>query len=300
MIELKDKDMLILLSEPDGPDAYYKGVRFDRCGVFMSIRCGGKNYADEWSDDPDPFRHDHICGPVEEFGPVARPGGKILKIGVGLLDVCPSSADPLAGYDRFRLYPVAESGERELSAENGKAVFRHVMPGEYEYVKTICLTGGRGFMISHVLENTGTGTLETDVYNHNFFTLGHQEIDCDRHFDFPFRPEGEWREDSVSAYLTDSGIRFGRKLLPGEKSFMGNLHACLSEALHTGNGRPSSGEGHSFSVSGNSMRVEVRCDAPMDHAVFWSNHRVACMEPYIKLNVHPGQSAGWTICYSCL
>lgn len=348
MIELKDKNIKMLLSEPDGPCAYYKGVRFDRCGVFRSICCRGRSYADEWFDDHDSYRHDHICGPVEEFGPVARPFGRILKIGVGLLDVCPDASghagiDVIGQYDRFRLYPVVESGHRSLSVSDDRAVFTHLMPGEYDYVKTVRLTGDCSFEISHRLCNLGTERLVTDVYNHNFFTLGLQEIGPDRCIDFPFRPAGIWREDSVSAYLTDSGIRFSRRIEPGEKAFMGDLHdagrgSIMSVAdgnmpdadvvISSMNGHmpgmnrympdmndsmsgaecPASGiqaydgrkNGYSFSLSGNSMRVEVRCDAPMDHAVFWSNHRVSCVEPYIKIGIAPGHDYRWTITWRCL
>ncbi len=313
MIELKDKNIKMLLSEPDGPCAYYKGVRFDRCGVFRSICCSGRSYADEWFDDHDSYRHDHICGPVEEFGPVARPFGRILKIGVGLLDVCPDASghtgiDVIGQYDRFRLYPVVESGHRSLSVSDDRAVFTHLMPGEYDYAKTVRLTGDCSFEISHRLCNLGTERLVTDVYNHNFFTLGLQEIGPDRCIDFPFKPAGIWRDDSVSAYLTDSGIRFSRRIEPGEKAFMGDLHdagpgsimsgaECHASGIHAYDGRKN---GYSFSLSGNSMRVEVRCDAPMDHAVFWSNHRVSCVEPYIKIDIAPGHDYRWTITWRCL
>ncbi len=325
MIELKDKNIKMQLSEPDGPCAYYKGVRFDRGGVFRSICCMGRSYADEWFDDHDSFRHDHICGPVEEFGPVARPGGRILKIGVGLLDVCPDASglagiDVIGQYDRFSLYPVVESGHRSLSASDDRAVFTHLMPGEYDYVKTVRLTGDCSFEISHKLCNLGAERLVTDVYNHNFFTLGLQEIGPDRCIEFPFRPAGRWRDDSVSAYLTDSGIRFSRRIEPGEKAFMGELHDAdenisgLNRNMLCKDGGmagvecPASGiqacaggkNGYSFSLSGNSMRLEVRCDAPMDHAVFWSNHRVSCVEPYIKIDIAPGQNFYWTITWRCL
>lgn len=52
------------------PGTYYKGTRFDWNAVFRSVECSGVAFADLWYDGDDPFRHDNVCGPSEEFSPL--------------------------------------------------------------------------------------------------------------------------------------------------------------------------------------------------------------------------------------
>lgn len=52
-----------------------------------------------------------------------------------------------------------------------------------------------------------------------------------------------------------------------------------------------------FRVYEGALEVDVKCDIPMNHAVFWSNHRVACVEPYVNLDLAAGRTYEWTIEY---
>ena len=92
------------------PRSYYRGTRFDACGVFRRIVKDGYIYADRWFDGEDAFRHDNVCGPSEEFFGVfgydeAPVGGTFLKIGVGLL-----RKDAEKPYDWFHLYEIVDGG----------------------------------------------------------------------------------------------------------------------------------------------------------------------------------------------
>lgn len=165
----------------------------------------------------------------------------------------------------------------------------HSIPGIYYYEKEIRLNSDHGFTLSHVLYNEGVDRLVGTCYNHNFFTLGMTCVGPGRKVSLPFEPEGTWRPDSVSADLTPSGIIFRRELKPGEKAYMGDL-------------RPKNGKSrYSFELSDASEGMTVRCCSEVDfhHIVFWANHRVACVEPFVKYTISPGEKFRWTQEYVC-
>ena len=273
----------VRLSLHDPADGYYQGTRFDRAGVFESLSLGGTELCGQWFERYDPFLHDAVCGPAEEFGPVgfdaAAPGDAFLKPGVGML----RRPDP-APYDRFRLYEITDPGEREVFREENAIVFRHRLDGQYAYEKQILLTGDRCFEIRHSLQ--GVVPLETEVYNHNFFTFGRFEVGPEREMDFPFDPEGTWRAAYDSVAVVGRGLRFSRTLSPGESVYMGDLHDA------------SGGSVYGMTVRERGVaEVCITGDAPLTRTVFWSNHRVACLEPYNRISITPRGTFHWRIRY---
>lgn len=218
------------LCVPDSDSGYYRGTLFDWSGVFRTIKSGKEIYADEWFEEYDPYRHDCICGPIDEFAPVGyddtRPGGSFLKIGVGLLKR-PDKKE----YDKFRLYDIVNSGVRTTESGKGSVRFRHLLTGErygYDYVKEISLSEtDRAFTIEYRLLNLGPEIIRTSVYKHNLPNI---------------RQKG---------------------------------------TIPTNNGT-----------------FDAVCDELMDQATLQKGHRTACVEPYIKLRLFPGESAEWSINYS--
>ena len=57
--------MLLVLHRP--LDGFYRGTRFDRSGVFASLRFDGMELCGEWFQQYDPYMHDAVRGPVDEF-----------------------------------------------------------------------------------------------------------------------------------------------------------------------------------------------------------------------------------------
>ena len=287
--------MTITLHAPDRVEGYYRGTRFDWGGVFSSIEYKGCNYTEEWFESYSPTMHDAVCGPAEEFSPIglsdAAPGGAFLKIGVGVLEKMEGE------YDRFKLHRILDPGRRTLCITENSAVFGHLVSHDsgyaYEYIKEIAITGENTFVIRHSLKNTGRKSLEGNVYNHNFFTLGLLETGSDRQLDFPFKPEGDWRAEYSEIGFTDSGIRFTRTLQKGESVFTGNLHAA---------GRGLEGSPNAFELRDISTGrgVQARCLVPMTRSVFWSNHRIACIEPYIDFCISPDESFAFSIDYTLI
>ena len=284
MLTLEKGGLRIFLA---APGEYYRGTRFDHSGVFRAIYKDGRNYADEWFPVYDPLKHDAVCGPSEEFGEIgfdeAAPGGRFLKPGIGWLRRPDDEA-----YDRFRLYEVLDEGLRTTEVREDSVVFGQRLD-RYNYLKTIRLNGNDSFEIIHSLENLGDTPLKCTHYNHNFFTLSNDSVGPSREIDFPFRPDGHWRSEYDNVRLTENGIRFTGAVPPeGPSVFMGDLHAASRMV-----------EPIDFKVRdlGSGLGVRVSCPLPFTHIVFWSNDRVACIEPYILLDIAPGQSAEWTLTY---
>lgn len=284
MLTLEKGGLRIVLA---APGEYYRGTRFDHAGVFRAIYKAGRNYADEWFPVYDPLKHDAVCGPSEEFGEIgfdeAAPGGRFLKPGIGWLRRPDDEA-----YDRFRLYEVLDEGLRTTEVREDSVVFGQRLD-RYNYQKTIRLSGNDSFEIIHSLENLGDTPLKCTHYNHNFFTLSNDSVGPSREIDFPFRPDGHWRSEYDNVRLTENGIRFTGAVPPeGPSVFMGDLHAASGMV-----------EPIDFKVRdlGSGLGVRVSCPLHFTHIVFWSNDRVACIEPYILLDIAPGQSAEWTLTY---
>ena len=333
MITLEKDGLKLVLTRPG---TYYQGTRFDRAGVFRSVEKDGHRYADEWFRAYDPLMHDAVCGPSEEFGvaefenedggfsdsfDLAEAGGRFLKPGVGWLRRPDAEA-----YDRFRLYEVADEGVRSLEVLPDAVIFRQKLD-VYNYLKTIRLTGPDSFEIVHRFENLGTRALRFTHYNHNFFTLESTSVGPAREIDFPFKPCGHWRSEYDNVHLTDSGIRFSGVIPPeGPSVFMGDLKAtdCMAEPRESmveprgsvedghfsaGRDKPRRREGQAgmaepidFTVRDreSGLGVHVNCPLPFTHMVFWSNDRVACIEPYLLLSVGPCDSLEWTLNYRLL
>lgn len=264
--------MQLALHHPE--DGFYRGTRFDRSGVFDGLLVDGLQLCDRWYPRYDPYLHDTVCGPAEEFTLCGA-----VKVGVGLLLL---DAQP---YDRFRLYPVADSGVWTAEEGDGRVVFRHRLEGYYTYEKEIALTGEASFAIRHAFTPALAWTGE--VYNHNFFTMGRLETGPSREVDFPFRPEGDWRAVYDSVGFTESGIRFSRRLQEGESVYTGNIHAAGQTGMP-----------YEMTLREGRMAVHIRGSVPVTRTVLWANHRIACLEPYNALDVGPGVTFRWNVEYA--
>jgi len=275
MITLQ-KDTLLL--ELSAPEETYRGTRFDHTGVFHRIEYGGKCFADKWYDAPeDPFRHDNVRGPSEEFLGVIPTSEGWLKIGVGLL-----SDDIGDGrYDWFHTYPVIKSEHRDMKVSEEEVLYLAEMPGYYRRRKQIRIDVDGRFSIGHVVENLGGQRLDFLHYNHNFFTLGLPGVGKGRRVSLPAHFSGIWRADSVKAARDGNSILTTADIFDGEKSCMLDIHAPYGFVLTGENG----------------LRVEASAHVPLHHAQYWANHKVACYEPFIRAAIAPGASFEWTIRY---
>lgn len=263
-----------------GPaDGFYLGTRFDRSGVLDSLQLGGKEICGRWFEHYHPRMHDAVCGPAEEFTAIGyRPGGHFLKIGVGVL-----RADD-APYDRFHLYEMEDPGEWTVVQREASLEFCHRLKGLYEYHKTLELSGENRFEIRHEL--LAFQPLEGQVYNHNFFTMGRMEVGPGRKLDFPFTPAGTWRALYDSVAFRENGVRFSRRLEPGESVFSGDIHESGKVGMP-----------YSLRLTDRDISVQISGNVPVTHTVLWANHRIACLEPYNFFSSTPESPFSWRVQY---
>ncbi len=176
---------------PDATDGYYRATRFDWAGQIASLEYKGHNYFGQWFPRYDPKLHDSIMGPVESFGAIgydeAPVDGTFVRIGVGKL-----KKPQEAKVNDFRTYDIVDSGKWSIKKGADQVEFTQVLPGVYEYHKTVRLVKGKPEMvIEHTLKNTGTKAIETDVFNHNFFMLDGQPTGPDIVVSFPFEVKAD-------------------------------------------------------------------------------------------------------------
>ena len=276
---------------PDSKKGYYRGTRFDWSGNIASLKYSGHNYVDQWFIKYSLEIHDAILGPVEEFTPLdyleTKNGGSFLKIGVGML--YKSDDKP---YTFSRLYQLLNPGKWTVKKMSDQVLFIHELNDKkysYHYEKTVQLTNGKPEMVlSHTLKNTGSRTIETSVYDHNFFVIDKHPIGPGIIIRLPFNLTCEGNGLDELAEIEGNQIVFPRVLGSGETVFCPML------------------EGFGSSPNDYDIRIENRitgagvritCDQPLLKLAFWACSTTACPEPYIKIKVDPGQEFTWKIKY---
>ncbi len=280
---------------PDPDTGYYRGTRFDWSGAVYSLTYKGHEFFGEWQQSEDPYLHDRITGPVEEYltdgsalGYNEVPvGGLFLRIGVGL---CEKPEEE--GYRRKHSYKVVDPGIWTIERGKNWIEFVHKVAETktgygYRYTKRLTLSPqSPELIIDHVLVNTGDKIIETSVYNHNFFVIDNQPTGPDFVVRFPF----DLRSESD---------------LKGYASVRGNEFAYLKE-IPTGDEIMASFVGHSgtvdehrFTIENRKVKAGVRMatDKPLSKLLFWSPNTTLCPEPFIDLAVSPGQADRWSIRY---
>ena len=275
---------------PDTKNGYYRGTRFDWSGVIYELKYQGHDYFGQWFPRYNPILHDAICGPVEEFAALnyrdTPVGGEFVRIGVGGL----RKADD-ERFDTFKYYEPVNTGKWTAIATNDCVVFKHQLKDvagyAYQYEKKVRLVKGKPQMVlEHSLKNTGKKTIETNVYNHNFFTIDHQPTGPNSVIKFSF-PASESRESPL-ATIKDQQVVFPREFTTGESVHLGDI------------------KGHTQSVQDYDFRIEntkagagvrITCDKPFARIAFWSSPTTQCPEPFIDINLPPGKTFTWTITY---
>jgi hypothetical protein len=280
---------------PDAEHGYYRGTRFDWSGVVASLTYQGHEFFGQWFPKYDPFLHDAIMGPVEEFrsedGALGyaetKPNGIFMKIGVGTLRKPDDKP-----YFFANKYELVNPGHRVVRAKDDRVEFVHELSdGEgyaYEYTKTLLLPHGKAeLVLEHSLKNTGKRTIDTSVYDHDFYMLDHQPTGPDFKVKFPFaaKVDGEFH---APGKVEGQEITYERELAAENDTVHGDI------------------SGFGGGVDEDDVRVEnakagigVRemSDQPISKVYFWSIRTTVCPEVYIKIHVEPGKTFKWRTMY---
>lgn len=302
-------DALVFL--PDARNGYYRSTRFDRSGVVGCVSLNGHKFFGEWFTQYDPLKNDSITGPVEEFrsddGPMrtdparpgepyappgaigykeARPGEDFLKPGVGVLAKWNDAPYQFGG-----AYPIVDTGTWKVRVGKRSVRFRQVLRGPdgyaYLYEKTLTLSKNEPVMtLQHRLKNTGKKTIETYVYDHDFFMLDGKPTGPGMVVRFGFEPKPQ-SEIGAAARIEGKDLVYVDALAVG-KEVAGYLTGYSDDARD-----------FDFTVEDTRSKIGVQqtSDHPIARLYFWSTQRTICPEGYIKLDLPPGKTSHWTLRY---
>jgi hypothetical protein len=287
---------------PPGKNELNRGSRFDHAGVVFHITYKGQDQSTYWFDrfvtDPAdegkyPPGTEHSCcnmsGPVEEFAPVgfdeAGMGGRFLKPGIGIFK---RTSDR---YDQFPTLPVLNAGAHTFKATRTGARFTQDLRDPesgygYRYLKSVQLVPGKPQMtISHVLTNTGSKPIVTEVFCHNFLTLspGSEHLAITAPFTWgsvePLQPE--------LVKLDGNTIRY---LAPIPKG-------VTTQSLMTGFGDKVSDYDFTITNTQSGFGQRIRADTPVAKINMWSITPTYSLEPYVAISLKPGETKRWAYTY---
>ncbi len=279
---------------PDPKNGYYRGTRFDWSGVVPCLTYKGHHYFGMWFPHYSPTINDAITGPVEEFRSSdgglnydnAKPGELFVKPGVGVLRKVNDSP-----YKYMYRYPFVDGGKwsvRTKSREVAMTQRLHSTLGyAYVYTKTLKLDKHRPVLIlEHEIKNTGTKTMDLEVYDHDFFMLDGAPTGPGMIVRFPFEPKAE-RPMEPRAKIDGKEIVYLQEIPP----------RASATSFLTGYSNSPSDYDITVENQKTGVGVEQTSTSPIARFNFWSIHTTICPEAYIHLNIPPGQTAHWTIHY---
>lgn len=290
--ELDNGQLEVMLYLPDTDQGYYRATRFDWSGVIGSLTYKGHQYFDPWLEQHDPTVHEAISGPVEAFVPIgyeeAKPNDEFLTIGVGMLRKPDDKP-----YRFATTYEIVNPGEWKVNQKKDRVEFVQTLNSEdgyaYEYTKTVKLVKGQPKMVlEHSLKNTGKKTIETSVYNHNFFVIDQEPTGPNIVTRFPYAIEAEGRGFGELIAAENQELIFARTIQKGEHVFTQGIEGFgpTAEDYNIRIENKNSGAG-----------VHITADQPLLKLVYWACSTTACPEPYIQVKAEPGQTFKWNISY---
>lgn len=309
--EISNGQIRAVVYLPDPQSGFYRSTRFDWSGIVGSLKYGGHEYYGPWFHDVDPSVHDYkydetgvvassisaATGPAEEYETdgkglgydEAKGGGTFIKIGVGVLR---KPADEVK-YDHYRQYEIADPGKWSVHRSPAAVEFTQelsdpVSQYAYQYTKVLRLEAGKPrLIIEHILKNTGSRTIRSSMYNHNFLpfenhapgpdlvTKAAYEIKSQRP---PAKELGAIRGNEL-VYL---------KTLEGKDQLAASL---------TGFGTSPSDFDFRVEQRKTGAGIRIMGDRPLSNASVWSIRTVYALEPFVALEIPPGSQTKWTFTY---
>ena len=279
---------------PDAENGYYRATRFDWSGLIPYLEFDGHSYFGKWFDTYDPLVHESVMGPVEEFGQLgyeeAGIGESFLKIGVGML-VKPEESR----YNKFKTYKISDHGSWKVKRKTNEVLFQHSLNSSnysYRYEKRILLPNGKPELIlSHKFTNTGKKSIDTQVYNHNFFMIDSSIIGPGYVVKLPFEIQAQGRLKGIGEFakIDKNAIKFIKDLPEGNQVYIEAINGYEKEA-----------KTYSINIENRSTRagVKINSNRPLIKMSFWSVNKTICPEPFIRVSAAPGETFEWKTTYT--
>lgn len=285
---LKNKNIEVQI---DLPLENYNFSRFDWCGKIVSVKYKGISVSGtEKLNGKDDTKSGK--GFYNEFGieaPVGysdiNEGDWFHKIGVGLLKKEGSE------YVFSKKYEI-HSAQFTVTAKPDKISIScksQITNGyAYEYTKEIKLVES-GFIVTYHLKNTGSKTIITNEYDHNFITIDNELISSDYILKFPFTINPERFDATVNP---EGKVEIGQKEIsfngtPDEQFFFSNISGGenVNAAWEIINTKNKIGLSETGSFKTNKINV-------------WGWKHVISPELFFDIHVEPGSEIEWSRTYS--
>ena len=290
---------------PDAHAGFYRSTRFDWAGTIFRLEYKGHTFFAPWFKQHDPDLRDveyraalggfaagtvsADIGPVEEFStPVgydeAAVGGTFIKIGVGAL-----RKPEEQHYHWATRYEIVDPGKR--SAQTGRDSIEFVQElaangYSYVYSKTVRLSKGKPeLVLEHRLRNTGQKRIESSVYDHNFFVIDDLPSGPNFAIKVPFGIL-DAKDELAVLQIRGKEIGYARELQKDERAMVSVAGFGPTAADYDIRVEHKSG-----------AAVRITADRPLGRFVICSVRPTRCPEPFIDLNVQPGQEFTWRIAY---
>jgi len=188
-------------------------------------------------------------------------------------------------------FEILDTGRWSARRRGDRVEFTQTLKGPagyaYVYSKRVMLVRGRPeLVLEHRLRNTGSRTIETTVYNHNFFVLDNLPSGPGFTVRFPFelKAAGDLRG---LAEVRGNQIVYLKELAEGQSA----------GASLTGFGADAKDYDIRFENRAAGAGARVTADRPIDSLYFWTARTTVCPEPYIRLRIEPGRETSWRIRY---
>jgi hypothetical protein len=194
-------------------------------------------------------------------------------------------------YSFSKTYQIVNNGKWEVKTKPDNVQFIHTLKDKnysYEYTKTVQLVKGKPVMIlRHTIRNTGVKTIQTIVYDHNFFVMDNQPVGPGYTAQFPFNISGVFTGAKI-VDMQGNRLLLTRDLAKGESFHCAGLQG-FSQDVKDYDIRI---ENHTIGAG-----VRITCDHPLEKVVFWSCPTAFCPEPYVSIKAEPGKEFSWDITY---
>jgi hypothetical protein len=294
---IKTDKLKFTLYGADAKKGFYRGTRFDHAGVFGNVEFAGHKIFGPWKDKHDPTNYDDIVGPCEEFGiekPLgyddAKVGETFLKIGVGELEKPKEAKYSFA--NKYKIVkPLEWKTEGPVAGVRGWVASQTANGYGYWYMKTLLATDGGELVISHALKNTGEKRIVTDFYNHNFFNVDGDPVGPNYSFVFPCAVKAQDLKGKFGELveLKDKEFRFKDKL-PGGDFVMAGITGFDPMLIAD----------RRFEMRHAPSGVRIAVEHSYSFAKFnvWGIKTTICPEPYMAIDLKPGEEKEWTITYT--
>ncbi len=296
---LEAGDLTLFIVDPLTPDSYYTGQRFASSAMVAQALWKGQPILAEWTENGITSTHDHVGGTAEEFdinGPASFPAessdGPFLKIGVGLLRKSPEQAQE--PYRFFQIYErIASPAFRIHQTNPREIIFEENLNDSltglgYTLKSTVSIhEDSQGFTIHRELTNLGRETLRTEHYSHNFLRVGDRPIGSDYRVEWnqAIPLESEKTPDEATQ-LTPTSLSFEQGVIENGIYFFSELEKNLQLEMY-----------FALEVKDAGLRLEIKPSRPVTRVAIWGGPKVICPEPFVLIEVQPGETEKWSTGY---